>query len=108
MTTGTAGRSKFNRRRAITALGTVTAVSVGVGTVLVGAQLIGVPPPANGIPSYCLGVYQCSQSGLDPLTPNRPGPLVAYNPAVWNSSTLSGPVASLHTAAGSGAELAQR
>ena len=51
---------------------------VGVATVVVGAQLIGVTPP------YCPGAYQCLQPGADPLVPYGPDPLVPYGPATWN------------------------
>ena len=45
MTTVSLGRSMPNRWRAHAALGTAAAAMVGVATVVVGAQLIGVTPP---------------------------------------------------------------
>ena len=45
MTTVSLGRSTPNRWRAHAALGTAAAAMVGVATVVVGAQLIGVTPP---------------------------------------------------------------
>ena len=66
---------------------------VGVATVVVGAQLIGVTPPRlaarrideppQNLP-YCPGAYQCLQPGADPLVPYGPDPLVPYGPATWN------------------------
>ena len=103
MTTVSPGRSTPNRRRAHAALGTAAAAMVGVATVVVGAQLIGVTPAASTAPypsttastrpaadtsPYCPGAYQCLQPGADPLVPYGPDPLVPYGPAV------SGPVAS--------------
>ena len=46
MTTVSLGRSTPNRWRAHAALGTAAAAMVGVATVVVGAQLIGVTPPS--------------------------------------------------------------
>lgn len=46
MTTVSPGRSTPNRWRAHAALGTAAAAMVGVATVVVGAQLIGVAPPS--------------------------------------------------------------
>jgi hypothetical protein len=46
MTTVSPGRSTPNRRRAHAALGTAAAAMVSVATVVVGAQFIGVTPPA--------------------------------------------------------------
>lgn len=78
MTTVSLGRSMPNRWRAHAALGTAAAAMMGVATVVVGAQLIGVTPP------YCPGAYQCLQPGADPLVPYGPDPLVPYGPATWN------------------------
>jgi hypothetical protein len=47
MTTVSLGRSTPNRWRAHAALGTAAAAMVGVATVVVGAQLIGVNPPTS-------------------------------------------------------------
>ena len=111
MTTVSPGRSMPNRRRAHAALGTAAAAMVGVATVVVGAQLIGVAPPsaatyasttastrppADPSPS-CPGAYQCLQPGADPLVPDGRDPLVPYGPAIWNSGMPSGPVAVTHT-----------
>ena len=47
MTTVSLGRSMPNRWRAHAALGTAAAAMVGAATVVVGAQPIGVTPPAS-------------------------------------------------------------
>ena len=52
MTTVSPGRSTPNRRRAHAALGTAAAAMVGVATVAVGAQLIGITPPAGDTSPY--------------------------------------------------------
>ena len=104
MTTVSPGRSTPNRRWAHAALGTAAAAMVGVATVAVGAQLIGVNPPASAAPyasttastrpaadtsPYCPGAYPCLQPGADPLVPYGPNPLVPYGPAV--SGAVSSP-----------------
>jgi len=112
MTTVSPGHSAPNRRRAHAALGTAAAAMVGVATVVVGAQLIGVTPAASAGPyasttvstrraadtsPYCPGAYQCLQPGADPLVPYGPDPLVPYGPAMWNSGAPSGPVSGSYT-----------
>ena len=93
MTTVSLGRSMPNRWRAHAALGTAAAAMVGVATVVVGAQLIGVTPP------YCPGhTSACSparihsshtaltrSSRTDPrcgIPGRRPGRSPARTPAV--------------------------
>ena len=97
MTTVSPGRSMPNRWRAHAALGTAAAAMVGVVTVVVGAQLIGVTPPSAATYAsttastrppadtspYCPGAYQCLQPGADPLLPYGRDPLVPYGPATW-------------------------
>ena len=99
MTTVSLGRPMPNRWRAHAALGTAAADMVGAATVVVGAQPIGVTPPASAATyasttgstrppadtsPYCPGAYQCLQPGADPLVPYGPDPLVPYGPATWN------------------------
>ena len=99
MTTVSPGRSTPNRRWAHAALGTAAAAMVGVATVAVGAQLIGVNPPTSAATyasttastrppaatsPYCPGAYQCLQPGADPLLPSGRDPLVPYGPATWH------------------------
>ena len=83
MTTVSLGRSMPNRWRAHAALGTSAAAMVGVATVVVGAQLIGVTPPSAATYAsttastrppadtspYCPGAYRCLQPGADLLVP---------------------------------------
>jgi len=71
--------------------------ALGVATVVVGAQLIGVAPPSAATYAsttastrppadtspYCPGAYQCLQPGADPLVPYGRDPLVPYGPATW-------------------------
>ena len=97
MTTVSPGRSTPNRRRAHAALGTAAAAMVGVATVVVGAQFIGVTPPAGDTSPSCAEADQCLQPGVDPLISHGLDPLVAYGPAIWNSGMPSGPVAGTHT-----------
>jgi hypothetical protein len=97
MTTVSARSSRSNRRWAHTVLGTAAAVTVGVATVLVGAQLIGVAPPASATSPYCHGAYPCLPPGADPLIRHGPDPLVPYGPAIWNSRLPAGPVSSSNT-----------
>ena len=97
MTTVRAGRSTRSRRRVHTAVGTAAVAMVAVATVGVGAQFIGVTPPATDTSPYCAGAYQCVQPYADRLLPHGLDPLVAYGPAMWNSGTPSGRVASTHT-----------
>ena len=112
MTTVSPGRSTPNRRRAHAARGTAAAAMVGVATVVVGAQLVGVTPAASAGPDasttvstrpapdtspYCPGTYHCLQPGAHPLVPYGPDPLVPYGPAMWNSGALSGPVSGSYT-----------
>ena len=95
MTTVSLGRSMPNRWRAHAALGTAAAAMVGVASVVVGAQLIAVTPPASAGPyasttastmpaadtsPYCPGAYQCLQPGADPLVPYGRDPLVPSDP----------------------------
>ena len=99
MTTVSLGRSTPNRWRAHAALGTAAAAMVGVATVVVGAQLIGVNPPTSAATyasttastrppaatsPYCPGAHQCLQPGADPLLPSGRDPLVPYGPATWH------------------------
>jgi hypothetical protein len=97
MTTVSPGRSTPNRRRAHAALGSAAAAMVGVATVAVGAQLIGVTPPAGDTSPSCAEAYQCLQPGADPLISHGHDPLVSYGPAIWNSGMPSGLVAGTHT-----------
>ncbi|MDT5076352.1 MAG: hypothetical protein QOJ80_989 [Mycobacterium sp.] len=97
MTTVNAARSTGNRRRAHSAVGTAAAAMVAVATVVVGAQFIGVTPPASDTVPYCAGAYQCQQPGTDGLLPRALDPLVRYGPATWNSGMPSGPVDGTHT-----------
>ena len=83
MTTVSLGRSTPNRWRAHAALGTAAAAMVGVATVVVGAQLIGVTPAADTSP-YCPAPYQCLQPGADSLVRYGRDPLVRYGPATWH------------------------
>ena len=98
MTTVSLGRSMPNRWRAHAALGAAAAAMVGVATVVVGAQLIGVTPPSSAATyarttastrppadtsPHCPGAYQCLQPGADPLLPYGADPLVPYGPATW-------------------------
>jgi hypothetical protein len=70
---------------------------VAVATVDVGAQFIGVTPPASDTSPYCAGAYQCLRPDADRLLPDGLDPLVPYRPGMWNSGTPSGRVASAHT-----------
>jgi hypothetical protein len=97
MTTVSAGRSTRSPRRVHPAVGTAAAAMVAVATVGVGAQFIGVTPPASDTSPYCAGAYQCVQPYADRLLPHGLDPLVPYGPAMWNSGVRSGPVASTHT-----------
>lgn len=97
MTTVSAGRSTRNRRRVHPAVGTAVAAMVAVATVSVGAQFIGVTPPASDTLPYCAEAYQCLRPGADRLLSHGLDPLVLYGPAMWNSEMPSGPVASTHT-----------
>jgi hypothetical protein len=97
MTTVNAARSTGNRRRVHSAVGTAAAAMVAVATVVVGAQFIGVTPPASDTVPYCAGAYQCQQPGTDGLLPRALDPLVRYGPATWNSGMPSGPVDGTHT-----------
>jgi hypothetical protein len=106
MTTVSAGRSTRSQRRVHPAVGTAAAAMVAVATVGVGAQFIGVTPPAGDISRYCVGAYQCLRPGADRLLPDGLDSLVPYGPAMWNSGMPSGQVASTHTAAPSDPMLA--
>jgi hypothetical protein len=100
MTTVSLGRSMPNRRRAHAALATAAAAMVGVATVVVGAQLIGVTPPTSAgtyasttastrppadTSPYCAGglTSACGpariHSSHTALTRSSP-----YRPATWN------------------------
>ena len=76
MTTVRAGRSTRSRRRVHTAVGSAAVAMVAVATA---------------------GAYQCVRPDADRLLPGGLDPLVAYGPAMWNSGTPSGRVASTHT-----------
>jgi hypothetical protein len=97
MTTVSAGRSTRSRRRVHPAVGIAAAAMVAVVTVGVGAQFIGVTPPASDTSPYCAGAYQCLRPDADRLLPDGLDQLVPYGPAMWNSGTPSGRVASTHT-----------
>ena len=97
MTTVSAGRSTHSRRRVHPAVGIAAAAMVAVATVGVGAQFIGVTPPASDTSPYCAGAYQCLRPDADRLLPDGLDPLVPYGPAMRNSGALSGRVASTHT-----------
>jgi hypothetical protein len=97
MATVSAARSTRNRRRVHSAVGTAAAAMVAVATVCVGAQFIGVTPPASDTAPYCAGGYKCQQPGTDRLLSHAPDPLVPYGPATWNSATPPRPLASTHT-----------
>ena len=97
MTTVSLGRSTPNRRRAHAALGTAAAAMVGVATVVVGAQLIGVTPPTSaGLCKHdCIDEAARRHLAVVPegipvpaarrgsTRPIRPDPLVSYGPATW-------------------------
>jgi hypothetical protein len=97
MTTVSAGRSTRSRRRVHAAVGTAAAAAVAVATVGVGAQFIGVTPPASDTSPYCAGAYHCLRPDADRLLPDGLDPLVSHGPAMWNSGMPSGPVAGTHT-----------
>jgi hypothetical protein len=97
MTTVSASHSTRSRRRLHPAAGIAAAVMVAAATVSVGAQFIGVTPPASDTSPSCAGAYQCQQPGTDGLLPRALDPFVLYGPATWNSATSSGSVASPHT-----------
>jgi hypothetical protein len=97
MTTVSPGRSTPNRRWVRPAVGTAAAAMVGMATVVVGAQFIGVTPPASDTSPYCAEADQCLQPGADRLLSHGLDPLVPYGPAIWNSGRPSGPVTSTHT-----------
>jgi hypothetical protein len=97
MTTVSAGRSTRSRRRVHPAVGAGAAAMVAVATVGVGAQFIGVTPPASDTSPYCAGAYQCLRPDAHRLHPDGLDPLVPYGPAMWNSGMPSGPVVSTHT-----------
>jgi hypothetical protein len=90
MTTVSAARSTGSRRRVHSAVGTAAAAMVAVAAVVVGAQFLGVTPPASDTAPYCAGAYQCQQPGTDGLLPRALDPVVRYGPATWNSATPSG------------------
>ena len=77
MTTVSLGRSMPNRWRAHAALGTAAAAMVGVATVVVGAQLIGVTPPSAA--TYAARLHRRGR----PQIPRRtaPGHTSACSPA---------------------------
>jgi hypothetical protein len=97
MTTVSAGRSTRRRRRVHPAAGTAAATMVAAATVSVGAQFIGLTPPASDTAPYCAGAYQCLQPGADRLLTHGLGTLVPYGPAMWNSGRSPGRVASPNT-----------
>ena len=97
MTAVSAGRSTRNQRRVHPAVGTAAAAMVAAATVGVGAQFIGVTPPASDTSPYCTVACQCLRPGADRLLPDGLDPLVPYGPAMWSSGMPSGPVASTHT-----------
>ena len=94
MTTVSAARSTRNRRRVHSAVGTAAAVMVAAAAVVVGAQFIGVTPPASDTSPSCAGAYECQQPGTDGLLPRAVDPFVVAGPAAWNSALPSWPVAS--------------
>jgi len=59
-------------------LGGVAATTLGVVTVVVGAQLIGVAPPNCHASPYCDQTYHCIQPLGDPLIPYGAHPLVQH------------------------------
>jgi hypothetical protein len=85
MTTVSAGRSTSNRRRVVTALGTVAAAVTGVATVLVGTQVIRVTPPDSDTSPYCSCAYECVQPLANPLSPNSFSQLTPSGLATWSS-----------------------
>jgi hypothetical protein len=91
MTTVSAARSTRNRWRVHSVVGTAAAAMVAVAAVGVGAQFLGVPPPASDTAPYCAGAYQCHQPGTDGLLPHALDPLVPHGPATWNSGMPSDP-----------------
>jgi hypothetical protein len=91
MSTVSSGRSTRNRLWVHPAVGSAAAAMVAVVTVGVGAQFIGVIPPASDTSPYCAGAYQCLQPGADRLLPHGLNPLVSYGPAIWNSEMPFGP-----------------
>ena len=97
MTTVSPGRCTRNRRRVHPAVGTAAAAMVAVATVSVGAQFIGVTPPASDTSPYCAEAYQCTQPYADRLLPDGLDPLVAYGRAMRNSGMAYGPLASTDT-----------
>jgi hypothetical protein len=97
MTTISAGRSTRSQRRVHPAVGIAAAAMVAVATVGVGAQFIGVTPPASDTSPYCAGAYQCLRPDAHRLLPDGLHPLVPYGPAMRNSGAQSGRVASTHT-----------
>jgi hypothetical protein len=97
MTTVSADSSRRNRQRVHAAVGTAAAALVAVATVSVGAQFIGVTPPVSDISSFCAGASQCLRPDADRLLPHGLDPPVPYGPAMGNSGTRSGPIASPHT-----------
>jgi hypothetical protein len=94
MTTVSASRSTCNRRRLHPAVGIAAAATVAVATVSVGAQFIGITPPASTTSPYYPSACQCLQPGADRVLPHGLDPLVPYGPAMWNSEMPSGPIAS--------------
>jgi hypothetical protein len=97
MTTVSPDRSTRNRRWVHPAIGTAAAALVVVATVGVGAQFIGVTPPASDTSPYCAEAYHCLEPDADRTLPHGLDPLASYGPAMWNSGIASGPVASPHT-----------
>jgi hypothetical protein len=97
MTTVSTGRSTRSRRPVHPAVGTTAAAIVVAATVGVGAQFLGVTPPARDASPYCAGAYQCVEPEADRLLRTGFDPLGPYAPTMWNSGLSSGPVTSPHT-----------
>src|SRR5260221_5454126 len=97
MTGVSGGGSTRSRRRVHRAVGPAAAAMVAVAVVGVGAQFIGVTPPASDTSPYCAGAYQCLRPGADRLLTHGLDPLVPHGLAMWRSGMSFGPVASPHT-----------
>ena len=97
MTTVSLGRSTPYRWRAHAALGTAAAAMVGVATVVVGAQLIGVTPPKKKKKKILPRGIPVPAARRDPLVPYGPDPLVPYGMRDVEPRTPSGPVSGSYT-----------
>ena len=92
-----AGGSTSGRRRTRTALGAAAAAVVGVATVVAGAQIIRVTPPASDSTPYCTGAYDCVAPLANPVVAKGFAPLVPDRLGIWNSGVSSGLVSSSYT-----------